>query len=170
MWSFKSAGLVENGSLDAAGTYYTGVYENSKTLSIRAIDKDGQLKWEQKLPLSFSLEGLVLSKKGIIYTTCKNHIVAINKEDGSIKFTKKVGSDSLQLSTPAIRQDGFLLVGVNNYTQNGTSFLAKIDPNLGSWVSTSQFPNPGFKQIVFDDQLNLYTYKTIVLFLNWITN
>ncbi|PPA87151.1 hypothetical protein C4A76_12495 [Brevibacillus laterosporus] len=164
LWSFKSAGLVENGSLDAAGTYYTGFYENSETLSIRAIDKDGQLKWEQKLPLSFSLEGLVLSKKGIIYTTSKNQIVAINKEDGSIKFTKKVGSDNLQLSTPAIRQDGFLLVGVNNYTQNGRSFLAKIDPNTGSWVSSSQFSNPGFKQIVFDDQLNLYTYNNRFVF------
>ncbi|MFB0832644.1 cadherin-like beta sandwich domain-containing protein [Brevibacillus laterosporus] len=164
LWSFKSAGLVENGSLDAAGTYYTGVYENFDTLSIRAIDKDGQLKWEQKLSLSFSLEGLVLSKKGIIYTTSKNQIVAINKEDGSIKFTKKVGSDNLQLSTPAIRQDGFLLVGVNNYTQNGTSFLAKIDPNTGSWVSSSQFSNPGFKQIVFDDQLNLYTYNNRFVF------
>ncbi|PPB08830.1 cadherin-like beta sandwich domain-containing protein [Brevibacillus laterosporus] len=164
LWSFKSAGIVENGALDAEGTFYTGVYENPETLSIRAIDKDGQLKWNRNLPLSFSTEGLVLSNKGIIYTTSKNQIVAVNKKDGSIKFTKKVGSDGLQLSTPAIRQDGFLFVGVNNYNQYGSSVIAKIDPNTGDWVSSDQYPNPGFKQIVFDDQLNLYTYNNNFVF------
>lgn len=107
LWSDLTDEVIRmSPSIDANGTLYVGDY----FAFFNAYNQDGTLKWSRDLGNRIRYASPAFASDGTIYLGMENDdvLLAINPENGSIKWTFPVGHDIR--ATPAVGADGTIYV------------------------------------------------------------
>lgn len=111
-WTFSREGSeAPRAAALADGVFYTSYGADPPT--VVAIGPDGTAFWERRLDEGGMVGGLAALRDAVVFgVTGAGKVYALNRADGSVRWTKALGCASFS-EGPAVRDDGAIYIGTD---------------------------------------------------------
>ena len=143
-WAFQTdqEAVIKSSPLLVNGVLYFTVPDR-----IWAVDaRSGHMLWRYNVPTAKGLHigqrGVAMYKGWLYFTTPDDHLVSLNANDGTVRWSKYVADVSLGywMSMAPLIMKNHVIIGVSGDFDNLSGFLRSVDPETGEtqwqWDST----------------------------------